>query len=215
MTAASFETHFKFEHKYVAYVTTKFDTKTGLEFNPYVIKHNQKLCMVLLNLFQKTLYVNFALYTFLLFSEVFCRLSRAELHMDPIKPLMLVLGTRIANYQIFEDESAFYECTDNFVDNLNQSVDKVMLWVACNVPTKFKYTIAVSTPCRTIRLKYYGAISLVSEDAVELCRNGRGLILNQSHLVGMTNSGKKSIILDIVLHDEEGNEMNGSRLHSA
>lgn len=42
--------HFKYEHKFVACISTCFDTRNGLEFNPYDVKYNEKLSIVLINI---------------------------------------------------------------------------------------------------------------------------------------------------------------------
>lgn len=132
------------------------------------------------------------------------------------KPVMLVMATRVPYYQLNEYDEDDEDEDDNDDDDDEgipeefeiyncHAVDKILLWVASNVPTKCKYTIAVSTPCKAIRLKYFGTVSQINDNCVKLCQDGRGLILNQPHAIGMTNNGKKPLSMDIVLHREDSN----------
>lgn len=121
---------------------------------------------------------------------------------------MLLMVTRIPFYNLnpksdnideeeFSDEYESYNC---------YPFDKIIFWIASNIPTRSKYTLAISTPCKAIRLKYFGPILPVSEDGVKLCEDGKGLILGHTHLIGMTDNGKKSLTFDIVLHNFEGDD---------
>ncbi|KAF2881413.1 hypothetical protein ILUMI_24753 [Ignelater luminosus] len=188
--------HFKYEHKFVACISTCFDTRNGLEFNPHDVKYNEKLCIVLINIVDE---------------EDQNGVERSIHEMGSAKPVMLVMATRVPFYQLNEydeaeedeDEDEEEEILEEFQEYNCHAVDKILLWVASNVPTKCKYTIAVSTPCKAIRLKYFGTISQINDNCVKLCEDGRGLILNQPHAIGMTNNGKKPLSMDIVLHRED------------
>lgn len=80
-------------------------------------------------------------------------------------------------------------------------IDKIIFFVTSNIVTKYSYTIAVSTLDQRIRLKYYGPLLSMNDDYKKLCDEGRGLILNHNHVNGMSDCSKKSVCLDVIIHD--------------
>lgn len=74
--------------------------------------------------------------------------------------------------------------------------------MASNIPTKYYYTLAISTVSNSVRLKYFGPLLTLKEDHEKLCEEGQGLILSQNHIIGMTDAGQKHLILDIIIHEE-------------
>lgn len=122
--------------------------------------------------------------------------------MLPIKPIFVVMAAKLAIFPT--DETGI---PDDEEDNVSQysnpcsPADRIIIWVASNVITKYSYTLAISTVCNGIRLKYFGPLLTINEDYVKLYEEGKGLLLNQNHIEGMTEGGHKPLILDILIHD--------------
>lgn len=114
---------------------------------------------------------------------------------------MLVMATKLATFP--RSEEGEEDDDDNSSDSSNgcTPVDQILIWVACNIITKYNYTLAISTMCNGIRLKYFGPMSSLNDNYIKLCEQGRGLVLSQNHIEGMTENGTKPLVLDIIIHD--------------
>lgn len=124
-----------------------------------------------------------------------------------VNPSIVAIITKLASYEEYlhgEDDD------DNTSEYSNpcSPTDKIFIWVSSNIPNKYYYTLAVSTVCNSIRLKYYGPMLTLTEDYEKLCENGQGLILSQNHIMGMTDNGQKPLKLDVLIHEEYENEPN-------
>lgn len=82
--------------------------------------------------------------------------------------------------------------------------DKIMIWLGANIATPFAYTVAASTSCEKVRLKYYGPLGTIHEEPNNLYEQGLGLVFTQgSHrkMVARSKSGAH-IALDLMIHPE-------------
>lgn len=113
---------------------------------------------------------------------------------------MLVMATKVATFPKTDDFEGDDE--DDVFDSTSvcTPVDQIIVWIASNTITRFNYTLAISTMCNGIRLKYFGPMSSLNDNYIKLCEEGRGLILSQNHIEGMTENNTKPLTLDIIIH---------------
>ncbi|CAG9859388.1 unnamed protein product [Phyllotreta striolata] len=206
------ESHFKYEHKEVPVVFAQLDARSALEFSPRDVRYNVTQCIVLLNVINHD------------FSNIFPRSSTQTVDS---KPVMVLLATRIANCHLnqYSDESIYNKSNidiqredyddDGDEDEVNSShtyvenssllrpEDKIIIWLASNVYTNLSYTVAASTLSNKIRQKYFGPMSTLGGSPLELCKNGKCLILSHYHVNGMTENGRKPLALDVVVHSPD------------
>lgn len=137
----------------------------------------------------------------LLMYPSFCRtLCEKTSGLVPAKPVLVVMATRL---QLSQHEKSFDVGDDNedFCDCVTYPpAERLFVWIASNIVTKFSYTLAVSTQCNGIRVKYFGPLLTLNENCKTLCMEGKGLILSEDHLMGMSENRTKPLILDILVH---------------
>lgn len=81
--------------------------------------------------------------------------------------------------------------------------DKILIWLSSNISTKLFYTVAVSTPCNGIRLKYFGPVRSLDIPPTKIFTDGSGMILNHNQYMGMTDNGQKHLVLHVIVHGDE------------
>lgn len=133
---------------------------------------------------------------------------------------MVLLATRISPCQLNQhsSESDFDQLPSEANDELASDVtettetliernkellppfDKIIIWVASNIPTNLSYTVAVSTISMNIRQKYFGPMVTLGQDPVDVCKEGECLTLSHFHVNGMSENGAKPLALDVVIH---------------
>ncbi|KAI4464351.1 hypothetical protein MML48_3g00009141 [Holotrichia oblita] len=193
IAVSSLDSHFRYEHKYVAFIDTHLEARNGLEFFVDDVKLNEILCVVIINIMDK--------------AEVHPILSRTicekSSNLVPTRPVLVVMATRL---ELSQHEKPFEKIDDtaNMCDCLCQPPsERIFVWIASNIVTKFSYTLAVSTQCNGIRVKYYGPLLTLNENYRSLSAEGKGLILSENQLSGMSGNGTKPLILDILIHSTE------------
>ncbi|GJQ86698.1 hypothetical protein Trydic_g14774 [Trypoxylus dichotomus] len=193
IAVSSLDSHFRYDHKYVAFIDTHLEARNGLEFFVDDVKLNEILCVVIINIIDK--------------SDVYPILSRTlcekRSNLTPARPVLVVMASRL---QLSQHEKPYGSTNDaeDFCDCVTYPpAERLFVWIASNIVTKFSYTLAISTQSNSIRVKYYGPLLTLNENCRTLCVEGKGLILSANHLVGMSENRIKPLILDILIHSTE------------
>ncbi|XP_031345258.1 uncharacterized protein LOC116172228 [Photinus pyralis] len=179
IAVSSVHSHFKYEHKHVPILSTTLGARNELELNPYTLEINHPTCIVLITLPQK--------------------LEKAADHDESaLNPTMLLMASNIMNNKLTRGND-----DDDDSDVGLAPFDKIIFWICSNILTQSKCTLAISTICKSIRIKYYGPISPINDNYIKLYQEGKGLILHQLQILNMTNYGKKRLAIDVIIHKEQ------------
>ncbi|KAF5288922.1 hypothetical protein FQA39_LY03801 [Lamprigera yunnana] len=176
--------HFKYEHKLITSITTQYEARNELKINPSYLKTNQSTCIILVNIIDN---------------------SDSAVKSPFVDPTLLIMASNIMNIELqddFEDNDYRKEIKDYSCFHF----DNVIFWIASNIVTNSKYTLALSTLSKTIRIKYYGFLSQINESCLKLNEEGKGLILHHLQILKMTNHGQNPLSLDFIIHKEETND---------
>lgn len=97
----------------------------------------------------------------------------------------------------------YEEKSDTYNHSHFRSPERVFFYVTSNVIGNYSYTIAISSPIQSVRVKYFGPLLSVNEDFRKLCEEGKGLVLNHHQINGMSNYCCCPVNLDLILHERE------------
>lgn len=125
-----------------------------------------------------------------------------------IKPSLMLLASRLAPSQHCDEDDDDTEPLDTVYENYHTeggcaSEDKIIIWLASNIAVKLSYTVAVSTTCNSIRLKYFGPLLTLKAHPRKLLAEGRAMILNYHQFMRMTENGQKHLVLHVIVHGDE------------
>lgn len=123
---------------------------------------------------------------------------------------MTLLATRLPPFaQSEEDDEDEIGDTADEEDNITEydnactPEDKIIIWLASNIKTQLNYTVAVSTICNGIRMKYFGPLKTLDDRPRKLFTEGKGMILSYHQYMGMTDNGQKHLHLHVIVHGDE------------
>lgn len=100
--------------------------------------------------------------------------------------------------EYFSDESNSDSDTPTFGAD-----DKLLIWLASNIQTDLSYTVAISTACNRLMMKYFGPLVTLEVEPKVLYMEGKGLMVSEHQLVGMTNNLQKHLILNVLVHGKD------------
>lgn len=180
IAVSSVHSHFKYEHKHVPVLSTTLGARNELELDPYTLEINHPTCIVLITFPQKH------------------EKGAADRDENALTPTMLLMASNIMNNQLTRGND-----DDDDSDDGLAPFDKIIFWICSNVLTPSKCTLAISTICKSIRIKYYGPTSQINDSYIKLYQEGKGLILHQLQILNMTNYGKKRLAIDVIIHKEQ------------
>ncbi|KAG5894305.1 hypothetical protein JTB14_015545 [Gonioctena quinquepunctata] len=224
------ESHFKYEHKEVPIILTQLDARSALEFYPRDVRYGVTQCIVLLNVinhdFSKIIpqTSNYCSRTNLQTGE-----SKPVMVLMAARVAGSLLNQLIQDKNFHDDSfvtSTFVTTdeerkhdndNDDFEDDDTKSFktyvetkqrslnpgDQILIWVASNIFTNLSYTVAASTLSNKIRQKYYGPMLTLGDNPMEMCKEGKGLILTHFHVNGMSEDGTKPLAIDVVIHSPD------------
>ncbi|KAJ8969619.1 hypothetical protein NQ317_005530, partial [Molorchus minor] len=201
----TFESHFKHEHKEIPIILTQLDARSALEFYPRDVRYGRIQCIVLLNVIN---------HDFSYIVPAGRSYSRTNVRSADARPVMLLLATRIAGEDLAKLEYEYNESDDSSGSDMDSAKtfiqndilllhDKIVIWMASNIPLNLSYTVAASTLSNKIRQKYFGPLLTLGDNPIDLWREGSGLILTHFHINGMSENGTKPLALDVVIHSPD------------
>ncbi|XP_025830560.1 uncharacterized protein LOC108735006 isoform X2 [Agrilus planipennis] len=201
IAVTTFYDHFRYEHPSVTFLDTKFEIRNGLNFRLEDIHYNERHCILLINILNDKQQ-----------NKCTSKIAESRGVIASLKPALLVMAIRIHCFDSLDERDNF---SSGDADDDSSSIydphactpdDRILIWIASNIATKYSYTLAVSTLCNEIRLKYFGPMLTFNEDPLKMCSEGRGLILSNFHMKGMTENGTKPLVMDIIIHDTIEND---------
>ncbi|XP_071053102.1 uncharacterized protein [Onthophagus taurus] len=176
----SVDYHFECEHKHVALITTHLEARNGMEFHAEDIKIDDIMCICLLRIKKPEI-------------TICDNINNLNLGPQTVSknPVVLIMATKL-----------LFECTDTGYNNYCDYVpaEKYFVWVASNLVTNFNYTLALSSQCNRLRVKYFGPLTSLNENFRSMCLQNKGLILTEDRIKGMTGGFQKPLVLDILIH---------------
>lgn len=81
--------------------------------------------------------------------------------------------------------------------------DKLFIWLASNIHVELSYTVAISTACNRVMMKYFGPLVTLDVEPKSLYMEGKGLAVSEHQLMGMTNSLQNHLILNVLVHGKD------------
>ncbi|RZB77524.1 hypothetical protein BDFB_010755 [Asbolus verrucosus] len=181
--------HFQHEHMEVPIAETALDARNPLAFYPRDVRYGVKQCLVLLSVLPPPLDAGTT------------TRSRAEKPKPPAT--IAVLASRIAVAHLGEESNECMVEDEEAASVVLGNNDKIIVWTSSNVVCDYSYTVAASTVCEDIRIKYYGPVLQLGDTPKKLCKEGHCLILSHFHFLGMSENGSKPLNLDVIIHSED------------
>ncbi|CAG9769538.1 unnamed protein product [Ceutorhynchus assimilis] len=182
VSMSTLEHHFKRDHSSkVPIVSIDLDMCCASEFDPELIQYKAPQCFFLL------------------------KLQNVGRSYDSLneKPMVLIIAARLSCKDI-DSDSEDSECDDDDSslnsDKVSRQGDQIIIWAACNIQTTLSCTVAVSMINKEIRNKFFGKMLCLQETPQTVCKEGYGLMLSHLQCQGMTENGRKPLVLEVVVH---------------
>ncbi|CAH1996489.1 unnamed protein product [Acanthoscelides obtectus] len=219
------ESHFRYEHKEVPVFLTQVDARSTLEFFPKNLRYGVRNCIVLVRV------IDYDFSNIMQQSSRYRQPATPRSLNHPLPqptdtgPMMVLMAARLASCHLSivqssdTSDSTYTESNCTQVNAEEEPCtaqqdseydagplcpnDKVVIWLASNIPTNLSYTVAASTMNNRIRQKYFGPMMTLNESPIDLCKKGTCLILTHLHVNKMTDNGEKYLALDVVVHSPD------------